>query len=417
MPYRSNKKKKFTPANFIDLPAELHAKILSSLDITEVKPFLFASRKCNTIVTNNYLFWKNIHDERIKTDFIFFRSSIAFINRLRQKYLNFHYVKCAIKEIRNEVETEQTDITKIIYDKDNDIVYSSSDNHTIKAMGTSEIKISFLGHEGGIWAFKLHKHYLISGSIDKTIKIWNRENAVCLSTLSGHRSTVRCLEVDDEHIISGSRDNSIKVWNYNGNCIYTLQEHTDSVRCIDISNNLLVSGSYDGSVILWDFKKGIKLANLKTHTSRVYTVRITDKYIASSGQCCYIHVSDTNGTLKYTFKEHRSTVAWIDIIDDVLIGSGADGMCVAWNLNTGDKIFSIQEKHHITAMKHFNGILLLCTNFICNIYSLKTGLFIRNISNGKQANYDAFFDDNKIILASKNTNDKTEITRIVYKKI
>lgn len=411
------KKKKLTPTRFVNLPPELHAKILSSLDITEIKPLLFASRKCNTIVTNNYLLWKSFHDFCIKSEFIFFRSPLAFINRLRQRYLNHTYIRRGVKEMRNEVETGQTDITKMLYDSKTDIVYTASDDNSIKAMNNSGVAAVFAGHGGGIWTFKLHDKYIVSGSIDKKIKIWDRQNVICLQSLAGHRSTIRCLEIDDEHIVSGSRDADIRVWDYNGNCLHVLQEHTESVRCIDTHKNLLVSGSYDGGVILWDYKKGTKLANLKTHSARVYTVKITDEYIASSGQCCYIYVSDLQGTLKYTLKEHRSIVAWIDIIDHTLISSGADGMCIAWDLKTGTKLFSIVEKHHITAMKYHNDLLLICTNNTANLYSFKTGNFVRNILNSKILIYDAVFEDNKIIIASKNTHNKTEITRIVYKKI
>lgn len=413
----THKKKRLTPTHFTSLPSELHAKILSFLEITELKPFLFSGRKSNTIVTSNYLLWKNVHDSCVKSEFVFFRSPLAFINRLRQKYLNHNYIKRGVKEMRSEVETGQIDITKVEYDSKTDIIYTSSDDSTIKAINNTEVVSTFVGHGGGVWTFKLHKDYLVSGSIDKTVKIWDIKSYMCLYTLVGHRSTIRCLELDDEHIISGSRDGDVRVWDYNGNCKYVLQEHSESVRCIDIHNNLLVSGSYDGGVILWNFKRGTKLANLKTHSARVYTVKITSKYIASSGQCCHIYVSDTSGTLKYTFKEHRSIVAWIEIIDDVMISSGADGACIAWDLLTGSKMYTITEKHHITAMKQFNDLLLVCTNNICNLYNFKTGKFIRNIGNSKILNYDAVFEDNKVILASKNTHNKTEVTKIVYKKI
>jgi WD40 repeat protein len=49
--------------------------------------------------------------------------------------------------------------------------------------------MSMLGHSNSIRTLELSQHYLISGSSDKLVKVWDRNNIQhCLSTLSGTNS-------------------------------------------------------------------------------------------------------------------------------------------------------------------------------------------------------------------------------------
>ena len=59
---------------------------------------------------------------------------------------------------------------------------------------------------------------LISGSGDRTIKVWNWRTGAELRTLFGHTDLVRCLVLspDGQTLISGSWDETIKVWGVAG---------------------------------------------------------------------------------------------------------------------------------------------------------------------------------------------------------
>jgi WD40 repeat protein len=55
---------------------------------------------------------------------------------------------------------------------------------------------------------------LVSGSDDKTIKLWNVEKRQEIRTLHGHDSRVRSVNFspDGNTLVSGSWDNTIKLW-------------------------------------------------------------------------------------------------------------------------------------------------------------------------------------------------------------
>jgi WD40 repeat protein len=55
---------------------------------------------------------------------------------------------------------------------------------------------------------------LVSGSADKTIKIWRLDTGELLQTLNGHSAAVNSVAIspDGEFIVSGSSDKTIKIW-------------------------------------------------------------------------------------------------------------------------------------------------------------------------------------------------------------
>jgi WD40 repeat protein len=68
------------------------------------------------------------------------------------------------------------------------------------------------GHSGWVRSVAIDKETIISGSGDKTIKIWNRKTGECMKTLEGHSHYVTSVAIDQETIISGSHDKTIQMW-------------------------------------------------------------------------------------------------------------------------------------------------------------------------------------------------------------
>jgi len=100
---------------------------------------------------------------------------------------------------------------------------------------------------------------IVSGSLDRTIKVWGVSNLECLHTMDwmsgeGHTGVVRCLQTDGSRILSAADDKTIKVWDLpTGRRLVTLRSHSDGVTCLQFNDFYIVSGSYDKTVKLWDF--------------------------------------------------------------------------------------------------------------------------------------------------------------------
>eukprot|EP00658_Telonema_sp_P-2_P023521 TRINITY_DN19432_c0_g1_i1.p1 TRINITY_DN19432_c0_g1~~TRINITY_DN19432_c0_g1_i1.p1 ORF type:complete len:422 (-),score=78.60 TRINITY_DN19432_c0_g1_i1:398-1663(-) len=100
--------------------------------------------------------------------------------------------------------------------------------------------------------------YLVSGSRDKTVRLWDLTTQQCMRTLEGHDNWVRGVVFHSSglHLISSSDDKSIKVWSLeNLRCVRTLQEaHPHFVSCLDFNQRfpMLVSGGIDQKVKIWE---------------------------------------------------------------------------------------------------------------------------------------------------------------------
>ena len=70
-------------------------------------------------------------------------------------------------------------------------------------------------------------------------------------SLKGHTDNVNCLcvQADDNKLYSGSIDRTIRVWDTKTHAhIATLVQHTCRVSCLAVLTNKLFSGSYDASI-------------------------------------------------------------------------------------------------------------------------------------------------------------------------
>ena len=105
------------------------------------------------------------------------------------------------------------------------------------------------------------------------------------ASLSGEKaeslvSVVNTLAVTPEGkwVITGSDDNSLKVWNLETKEeLFTLKDHTSSVKSLALTpdSKWVISGSYDHTIKVWNLDKEKELFPFKGHIDQVNTVAVT----------------------------------------------------------------------------------------------------------------------------------------------
>ena len=101
--------------------------------------------------------------------------------------------------------------------------------------------------------------YIISGSGDKTIRIWDTETGAAVGPpLEGHTSSVWAVACspDGRRIASGSDDGTIRIWDVGTGTVVgePLRVHTGPVMSVAYSPNgrHIISGSADTTIRIWD---------------------------------------------------------------------------------------------------------------------------------------------------------------------
>ena len=130
---------------------------------------------------------------------------------------------------------------------------------------------------------------VISGSVDKTIKIWDLVTGTEKFTVKGHSYSVKVIAVtpDGKTVISASRDKTIKIWDLvTGTEKFTVKGHSYSVKVIVFTpdGKTVISASTDNTIKIWDVETGTEKFTLKGHSSWVSAIALTpDGKILISG--------------------------------------------------------------------------------------------------------------------------------------
>jgi WD40 repeat protein/tRNA A-37 threonylcarbamoyl transferase component Bud32 len=117
----------------------------------------------------------------------------------------------------------------------------------------------------------------LSGSYDKTIKLWNVETGICIRTFEGHNKSIQsvCFSPDGKTVLSSSWDDTIKLWDAEiGICIQTFEGHISGIKsvCFSPDGKTVLSGKYDKTIKLWDVKTGICIRTFEGHNDYIWSV-------------------------------------------------------------------------------------------------------------------------------------------------
>lgn len=99
--------------------------------------------------------------------------------------------------------------------------------------------------------------FLVSGSRDKTIKVWDISTGICLFTLIGHDNWVRgvVFHPGGKYIVSASDDKTLRIWDIKNKRNHkTLEAHAHFVTSLDFHRSApyVISGSVDQIVKVWE---------------------------------------------------------------------------------------------------------------------------------------------------------------------
>ena len=157
--------------------------------------------------------------------------------------------------------------------------------------------------------------YFVTGSEDKTIKVWNPETFNVLVNFDANDDAVYSLaySVDENVIVSGSADNTVRTWRVTpagndeevavgrrslemtGALVREYNGHQEAVYSVDAARiplrrntqaAMIASGSADASVIIWNIRSGNRYRTFDESTDAVYVVKFSPngEFVAAGGR-------------------------------------------------------------------------------------------------------------------------------------
>ncbi|MBD2339581.1 hypothetical protein H6G64_21645 [Calothrix sp. FACHB-156] len=239
---------------------------------------------------------------------------------------------------------------------DGKYVISGSDDNTLKVWNwqTGEELRTLNGHSSYVNALALTPDgkYVISGSLDSTLKVWNWQTGEELRTLNGHSKSVEALALtsDSKYVITGSSDTTLKVWDWQtGEELRTLAGHTSSVNAVALTSDgkYAISGSGDTTLKVWNWQTGELLRTIEGHSSYVNTLTLTPdgKYaISGSGDTTLKVWNWQTGELLRTIEGHSGRVRAVALTPDgkYAISGSSDTTLKVWNWQTGELLRTIE---------------------------------------------------------------------------
>ncbi len=158
--------------------------------------------------------------------------------------------------------------------------------------------------------------------------------------MEGHEGEIECVQFDDRFIVSGSQDKTIRVWDASSGSNYgILRGHDESVTCLQLDSDLIVSGSSDTTIRLWEITStrkrrnskeiseyGFELVRVMTgHEGTIYCLALDPRVILSGGADCKIKIWDRqSGNLRRTLEGHRDGVVCLQFDGEKIVSGSSD---------------------------------------------------------------------------------------------
>lgn len=169
--------------------------------------------------------------------------------------------------VLGRIKKSQKSIRALVIDGDH--LAAGYSDHFIRVFEMPGLQLihEFRAHENSVFSLKYSPdgRYLLSGSRDARLKVWDRHNDYSLKeTIVAHMYTINAIDyrADGKYFATGSMDKTVKIWDASRFKLLKVIDksrhggHLTSVNKIFWSSykNRLISCSDDRTISVWDLK-------------------------------------------------------------------------------------------------------------------------------------------------------------------
>ncbi len=263
-----------------------------------------------------------------------------------------HLFDATTRVLLRRLTSHKGEVTSVTIGGYGKLLVSGSKDKTVRVWDVERGKVChiLIGHEDEVTSVTISGDgkLLASGSKDKTVCVWDVESGKKRHRLTGHEEWVWdvTLSTDGKWLASGSRDNRIQVWD-SGEHVRILTGHNYFVNSVTFSPDgkiLASAGSLDETILLWDVQRGKLLRGLTEHKHGVTYVVFSPNgnQVASGSPEGDILISDIKmGKILNRFNGHKGGVTSIMFRPDStqLVSSSNDKTVRLWSVEADKPLY------------------------------------------------------------------------------
>jgi len=229
-------------------------------------------------------------------------------------------------------------------------------DNTLRLAGT------FVGHSHSVMcAVEKDRNSIITGSIDKTIIVWDTSTFELLDTINVGRVIYCLMKTNDSTKIVYGLSNGVIGFRESSNLdlISSFKCHTRSVLCLcELEDGSFVSGSEDKTLKRWN-SEGTVLQSFAGHSSPVRHVIELNNNTIVSGTDDFLKIFQvSSGRCTHTLTPHSSFLSGlVKLSKDKFVSGSYDKTIRMWN-NRGDPLETVRAEHDIEKMLRLGDMLV-----------------------------------------------------------
>ncbi len=271
-------------------------------------------------------------------------------------------------ELLAALEGHTAPILSTAFSADGALLMSGSDDQTVRMWDVSgitagaepptqpeQMKQVLQGHFGTVTTLAVQPQrvngpmLMVSGSNDKTLRVWDAHDGHPLATLSGHSKWLQAVIVTAEGrlLASGSDGRGLRIWDgRTGQTLHRLRGHTSRTEKLAFRADAaqLASAGWDKTARIWDVRRAQSLLILRGHTEPIVACVITQRAqggnIAATGSLDHtVRLWDAdsgNGIAQCHGHHDRVAALAFDPAGAILASGGWDCRIGLWDTRSGN---------------------------------------------------------------------------------
>mmetsp|Transcript_31760 Transcript_31760/g.38369 ORF Transcript_31760/g.38369 Transcript_31760/m.38369 type:complete len:497 (+) Transcript_31760:270-1760(+) len=263
-------------------------------------------------------------------------------------------------------------VRSVAVDPTNEWFVTGSADRTIKIwdLASGQLKLTLTGHIEQVMGLAVSdRHpYLFSCGLDKQVKCWDLEYNKVIRHYHGHLSGVYCLKLHPELdvLMTGGRDSVCRVWDMRTKTqAMCLTGHDNTVCDIlsQASDPQVLTSSHDSTIKLWDLSTGKTMSTLTHHKKSVRAMCMhPTEYTFASGSADNIKkfLLPKGNFLHNMLSNQRTIINTMKVNQDgIMVTGGDNGSLWFWDWKSGHNFHKEQTKVQPGSLENEGGIFAM----------------------------------------------------------